>query len=164
MLEYQIRKAHWSLDEGTSLTHEYINSYTDAKLPPEYLFPSITSHEASPHLNATSYPRLGLGAALCAGKSSIAPVSVLGPSSHSLTFLFSRSILFLWAFLLWCSRLPLPARVSLHMAQASKVLRTPVTIVKTPIIKLIVVSLESFRGFKVAVEISSCYRAENEMW
>jgi ribosomal protein L3 len=44
--------------------------------------------------------------------------------------------------------------VSFHIAQASKVLSTPVTIVKMPMIKLTFVSAEMLRGYS-AIEVSS---------
>jgi hypothetical protein len=42
-------------------------------------------HKVPPNLNATSYPNLGLGLA-GAGKSSIAPTSVVGPSDCQSVF------------------------------------------------------------------------------
>jgi hypothetical protein len=47
---------------------------------------------------------------------------------------------------LWRARLCLPSRVSRHIAHARMVLSIPVTIVKTPIMRLIFVSEESLRG------------------
>jgi len=46
-------------------------------------------HKVPPNLNATSYPNLGLGLA-GAGKSSIAPTSVVGPSGCQSRFTCSR--------------------------------------------------------------------------
>ena len=49
-------------------------------------------------------------------------------------------------YLLSCPCRLLLSRVSLHIAHASSVPRTPVTIVKMPIMRFIVVSVERFRG------------------
>jgi hypothetical protein len=53
-------------------------------------FPSLAIHNVPPNRNATSYPSLGLGPA-GAGRSSIAPGSVAGPSGYQ--YLFSRTSL-----------------------------------------------------------------------
>jgi hypothetical protein len=54
--------------------------------------------------------------------------------------------------LLECARLCLPSLVNFHIAHASKVLRIPVTIVKTPIMRLMSVSVDNLelRGKKAA--------------
>ena len=85
--------------------------------------------------------------------SSIAPESTVWPSDI-LLFCIHPSYVFVLNYLLSCARLRLPARVSFHIAQASKVLSTPVTIVKMPMIKLTFVSAEMLRGYS-AIEVSN---------